>query len=128
MPENLQPQNLGATIDHYRALYDERAELNAQAKEITRMMEELAPVLLGQLDELGIDSAKGKCATVRVEEKILPVVEDWDEFYRYIGETESWYLLERRPTAKAYQEIVAAGESVPGVRTYTKRDIATRAI
>ena len=78
MTEELQPQNLGATIDHYRALYDERAELNAQAKELTRQMEELEPVLRGRLEELGIDSAKGKCASILVEEKTLPVVEDWD--------------------------------------------------
>jgi RecJ-like exonuclease len=128
MTELLQPQTLGATIDHYRALYDERAELNAQAKELTRLMEELAPTLLQQLDDLGIDSAKGKCASIRIEEKTLPVVEDWDQFYQYIAETDSWYLLERRPTSKAYQEIVAAGEEVPGVRSFVKRDITTRAI
>lgn len=128
MAEELQPQTLGATIDQYRALYDERAELNAQSKELTRQMEELEPVLLGRLEELGIDSAKGKCASVRVEVNTIPVVEDWDEFYQYIGETDSWYLLERRPTMKAYQEIVAAGVEVPGVRPYVKRSITTRAI
>lgn len=128
MTEKLQPQNLGATIDLYRALYDERAELNAQAKELSRQMEELAPSLLQQLDDLGIDSAKGKCASVRIEEKTLPVVEDWDQFYQYIAETDSWFLLERRATSKAYQELVAAGESVPGVRSFVKRDITTRAI
>lgn len=128
MDQNLQPQTLGATIDRYRALYDERAELNAQSKEITRQMEEMESLLVERLDVLGIDSAKGKAASVRIEEKVLPAVEDWDAFYQYIGSTESWYLLERRATSKAYQELVAAGEEVPGVKPYTKRVIATRAI
>lgn len=123
-----QPQTLGSIIDTYRAIYDQRAELNAQAKELTKQMEELAPKILGQLDDLGIDSAKGKVASVRVEEKIRPAVKDWDAFYNFIRENDAWFLLERRPTALAYADMIKAGDEVPGVEALHLREIVCRAV
>lgn len=121
------PANLGSVIDRYRELYDQRAELNAKAKELSRQMEELVPQILGQLDELGIDSAKGKQANVRVEEKIRPAVKDWDQFYQYIGDNQAWFLLERRPTALAFADMIKAGEEIPGVEPVYLREIVCRA-
>lgn len=123
----IKPANLGSVIDHYRELYDQRAELNAQSKELTREMEALVPQILGQLDELGIDSAKGKNAKVWVEEKIRPSVKDWDQFYSYIRDNEAWFLLARMPTGKAYADLIEAGETVPGVEPVHLRDIVCRA-
>lgn len=128
MTESLQPQKLGVIIDAYRALYDERAELNAQSKELTQQMEELEAELIKRMDEAGLDSAKGKCASLRLEEKSMPNVADWDQVYNYIKENEAWYLLERRVTQRAYQELVQSGEVIPGINTYTLRRVATRAI
>lgn len=128
MTTNLQPQKLGVIIDEYRALYDERAELNAQSKELTRQMEELEAELIKRMDEAGLDSAKGKCASLRLEEKPMPNITDWDAVYNYIKENEAWYLLERRVTQRAYQELVQSGEEIPGIKTYTLRRVATRAL
>ena len=126
--QSQQPQNLGTIIDTYRALYDQRAALNAESKGLTRQMEELAPKILGQLDDLGIDSAKGKVASVRVEEKIRPSIKNWDAFYEYIRDNDAWFLLERRPTALAYAEMVKAGETVPGTEPVHLREIVCSAV
>lgn len=126
--QNQQPQNLGSIIDTYRALYDQRAALNAESKELTRQMEALAPEILGQLDELGIDSAKGKVAKIWVEEKIRPAIKDWDAFYGYIRDNDAWFLLARMPTAKAYAELIEAGETVPGTEPVHLREIVCRAV
>jgi hypothetical protein len=126
--QSQQPQNLGTIIDTYRALYDQRAALNAESKGLTRQLEELAPKILGQLDDLGIDSAKGKVGLVRVEEKIRPSVKDWDAFYGYIRENDAWFLLERRPTALAYADMIKAGETVPGTEPVHLREIICSAV
>lgn len=121
------PANLGSVIDLYRGLYEQRAALNAEAKELTKQMEAMVPEILGQLDDLGLDSAKGKYANIRIEEKIRPNVKDWDAFYHYIGENDAWFLLERRPTSIAFAEMVKAGEEVPGVEAVHLRDIVCKA-
>lgn len=126
--QNQQPQTLGFIIDLYRALYDQRAELNARAKGLTKQMEELAPEILGRLDHLDIDSAKGKAASVRIEEKIRPAVKDWDAFYAYIRDNDAWFLLERRPTALAYADMIRAGDEVPGVEALHLREIVCSAV
>lgn len=128
MTENLQPQSLGAIIDQYRTLYDQRAELNRQADALTKDMATLAPQILTRLGELEIDSAKGKLAQVRVEEKVYPAVKDWDAFYQHIKNSEAFYLLEKRPTVVAFRELIAAGETIPGVEPFTRRDLICTAI
>ena len=122
------PANLGSVIDRYRELYDQRAALNAESKELTKQMEALVPQILGQLDELGIDSAKGKHAKVYVEEKIRPAVKSWDDFYNYIRDNEAWFLLERRPTSIAYADLIRSGQEVPGVEPLFLKELVCRAV
>lgn len=124
----MQPQTLGDKIDQYRSIYDRRAALSAEVKALTAQLEALTPELLEQLDQLGIEKAQGKRASIRITEKTLPSVKDWDAFYEFIVENDAWYLLERRPTQKAYQELLDAGESVPGVEPFTKREIVSSKI
>lgn len=124
----LQPQNLGATIDAYRNLYDQRAELNRQVKQIEADMKLLEGDLLRDMDALGIDSARGKTASLRINENVYPSVQDWDQVYEFVKSNDAWYLLERRMTTLAYRQMQEAGEDIPGVEPMTKRTVSTTAL
>ena len=117
----MQPQNPGAIIDRYRELEARRDELNSEAAALTETMQELQALLLSRLDELELTGARGQLGGARVEERVVPNVFDWDNFYAHIKATDAFYLLERRPTIKAYRELLEIGEEVPGVRPFTKR-------
>ena len=51
----------------------------------------------------------------------MPVVEDWDAFYRYIKENDAFYLLQRRPSATAFREAfqLEGDTGIPGVTAAT---------
>ena len=70
--------------------------------------------------------AFGDAGTASITEQILPQVVDWDALYAHIHETESYFLLQRRPAAAAFRELNASGEEVPGIEPFVQRTISLR--
>lgn len=124
--EPTQPQALNEMIDRYWALYQERKELSAEVKDLGEKLTVLERELIQRMDEVGTDQSRSNVASVSISSEVIPDVEDWDAFYSYIQENTAFYLLQRRPTAKAFQELREAGEEIPGVRPFTKRSISIR--
>lgn len=88
----------------------------------------LGELLLNDLDLLGLKSAKTKQATLSISETTRPGVADWLEFCRYVTETQSFELLERRPAVKASIELNQLGVEIPGIYFFTKRKINVKPI
>jgi predicted metal-binding protein len=85
---------------------------------------------MARLEAEGIDGARGKLASVGINESIVPTVEDWDEFYRFIHRNKGYHLLERRAAAGAYRELLEQrkGKPVPGVVPFKKRTLSLRTV
>jgi len=95
-------------------------ELNSQSKSLTKEKEEIEQLLVAEMDKVNTDTISNEFGTFKRTETIMPQVEDWEKVYDYIRENDAFYLTYKRLGQKAYQELLNAGETVPGVNTYTK--------
>jgi len=113
-------------------VHDVREQIRGLTKEVNALKtkkEDLEARLLETMDALGTDQSRSKVATATVTELVVPHVEDWEAFYKYITRTKSFYMLERRPAPVAYRETLEQrkGKAIPGVTSFTKRTIGLRA-
>jgi hypothetical protein len=95
-----------------------RAELTAANKAVNELKatkDALENELLDTLQLAGMESVKVDGATFGISKKQRPVVEDWDAYYRYILDTGNLQLLYKQATQSVVMELIAAGETVPGV-------------
>lgn len=105
---------------------EEKRRIKAREKELNDEWRSLELEALIRLDDQGMEKASTKRATISIGENILPQVVDWDAFGEHIIENDALYLLQRRPAAAAYRELLGSGETVPGVEPYTQRSINLR--
>jgi hypothetical protein len=105
---------------------EERRKISARDKELVEKWRSLEMEALIRLDEQGMEKVTTPSGTAGITETILPQVVDWDAFYAYMQETDSLYLLQRRPAAAAFRELNSSGTEIPGVTPYTQRAISLR--
>lgn len=113
------------------ALTEVRQEIRELNKELASLKEtatELEESLIEQLDAIGSDIYRNEEVTASVSETQVPQVVDWERFYTFIKRNDALYLLQRRPSATAFREMLVARKNrpIPGVETYTKRSINLR--
>ncbi len=121
-------QTIGDLIDN---LFELREDIRAQNKIIDGLKGEKAEIeaqLMERLDAQGIDKSAGEVATVSISENIVPNVEDWDSFYKFISRYKRFDLLERRAAAAPFRELLEdrRGKPIPGVQSYPKRTLNLR--
>jgi hypothetical protein len=106
---------------------EEKRKIKAREKELNERWRTLELELLIRLDDQGMEKASVKdVGTASINETVLPQVVDWDSFYEYIKENDALFLLQRRPAAAAYRELLESDQTVPGVEPYTQRSIGLR--
>lgn len=108
------------------AVRDERQTIKARDKELIALWRDLEATFLASLDEQGQKRAGTRDGTATITENVLPVIEDYDELVAHIIKSGDVHLLQRRVASAAYREILAAGGSVPGVKTYIQRQVSLR--
>lgn len=114
-----------ALIKRRHQLENERKVLSSQLRDKEDAIKELDAQLIEIMEEAGEERVEIKGGLgVRLSSSVVPNVKDWDKFYAHIKKTNAWYLLERRPTATGYRDVLAAGKNVPGVEPFTKVKVA----
>ena len=120
---------LGEEIDRLFDIREQIKKLEDKADELRKVFTAREQALLARVDEEGVSKAVGQKASVAVTESIVPQVENWDEYYAFIHRNKAYHLLERRPSAGAYRELIAQRRKpVPGVVSFTKRKLSLRTI
>lgn len=110
------PKTIGACADKLYKLREKRYELSRQIKEIEAEEAELKEYVINSLNKQESAGVSGKIANVRVKAENVPVVEDWEAFYKYVARTKSFDMLQRRINTKAVRE-----------RIEDKKDFASKA-
>lgn len=120
--------SLGARIDEIYALKQQKRELEERAEEMGRRISAAETDLLEVMEESGTQKATGLRASASITESVVPQVEDWDEFYKFIRRNNAFELLQRRPAVEAWREHAAARreQTVPGTVPYIKRQVSVR--
>lgn len=125
---NTTPPTPGDLIARLAALREQLKDANARVADLSRERDELQLQLIGVLDTQGATRMSTGEFTASVTETVVPTVKDWDAFYAFIKENDALFMLERRPLATAYREMLDTrdGEAIPGVESFTKRSISLR--
>lgn len=110
------PKTMGACADKLYKLREKRYELSRQIKEIEAEEAEIKDYIINNLSKQESNGVSGKIANVRVKTENVPVVEDWEAFYKYVSRTKSFDMLQRRINTKAVRE-----------RIEDKKDFASKA-
>ena len=111
------------------AKLDKDAQLaGAKAAECVNVLRIAEEVLLNLMIEQGTETARDGVFTVSVVDKKRPHAENWDEFYKYIKRGGKLHLLERRISAKAFEEDLdlRKGKPIPGVSIYEYKALSKR--
>jgi hypothetical protein len=120
---------IGAEIDRLFAIRGEIELLSAQIKEKKVVFAALEKEIINRMDAEGTPRSGGATANVSIQETVVANVDDWDEFYKYIGRNKAFHLLERRPANGAFRELIAQRtKPVPGVSPFTKRTLSLRTV
>lgn len=116
-------------ITQLRALRDEISNKNAELKKLAEAKAELEGIILGWLDEQGLQRAAAGSHVVSITETVVPSVKDWGKLHAFITSENALYLLERRVSSTAYRELLElrGGDLIPGVESFTKQALSLRA-
>lgn len=119
---------IGGAIDNMWALREQKRLAEIGVKEIEAKIAEAEEDIMGRLESQGLDSAKGKEASVSVTSATVANVEDWPAFHAYIGKNKYFHLLQKRVSDPAYRELLDMGKKVPGVSPFNKKKLTLRSI
>lgn len=109
------PKAIGACVDLYRELRDQRLEAN---KGVEAMKDDETAVANHIIDNVDKSSSGvfGKLFKAKVIEEPVYQVENWEKLYAHIKKTGDFQLLNRALNQAAVKEIVAAQERPSGKR------------
>lgn len=125
----VETRSLGEEIDRLFEIREKIREAEDLAKSHRAVYDAMEASVLQRLKDEGMAKATGRLASVAITESIVPQVEDWDAFYKYIGRNKAFHLLERRPSAGAYRELMAQRtKPLPGVVPFTKQKLSLRTV
>jgi len=102
----------------------EITELNSQSKELGKVKSDYEQRLIASMDAIGTTTIKNDLGNFRKAVKSLPKAEDWEAIYDWVKENDAFYLLQRRLSSVAYQELIDAGQTVPGTSVYERETIS----
>lgn len=126
--KDLTMSSIGASIDKLFALREKKRGYEELIKEVEKQYAVLESELMLLMKAEGVDKATGKKASTSITTSIRPNVENWDDFYRYIGRTKYFHLLERRPSVTGCRELFETKGKIPGVVPFTKESLNLRTI
>ena len=122
------PKTLGGLESRYVAIEEEILA----AKQTIKKLEVQQREVLGAMEKLctaqRIESHRGARYTFGYGEREFAQIEDWPRFLRYVAESESFDLVQKRVAVTAARERWNARETVPGIVRQVEREFDARAL
>lgn len=119
--------NAGQLIRALSTLDDRLAKLNGDIRTLKLERDAIVEQLELLMDEQGTTMLAADGLVCERKEDDVPQLQDWAELERYVLRHKRLDLFQRRISAPAWREILAAtGKPVPGITTYTARKLSVR--
>ena len=103
-------------ITEHKKLKAKEAAYNEQKK----IVEELKSTMSIEMDNVGTSTYKGNKGTISIAQYVIPIVDNWDEVYKYIQKNDAFDLLQRRITSAAWRDRLEEGEKIRGIEPMTQ--------
>jgi len=117
--------NLVANLNYLRL---EKAELAARIRGIEKEYEELSAPLIDFLQQNGLNTIAPDNASATISEETYWNIEDQEAFEKWVYETNSLFVLQRRLSSTTINDLVNSGEEVPGLKSFTKTKLSIKSI
>lgn len=109
--------NVGDVIRTYIKLRDQKAAIEAEAKEkvaaIKAKLEKLEAYLKEQMDAQGLTSFKSEYGTAFITTTDYATVADWDAVLDFVREHDAYDMLEKRVSKLAVRSYIDQFKTVP---------------
>ena len=109
---------LDALINHNVELRRELSLLNSKAKDLEEQIKENDTDIREIMEIQGITHLKTETAAISLTPRRYTNVTDWEEFWKYAHAEKAGYLVHRRISQKAMEELLDSGVEVPGVSVF----------
>jgi len=116
--------DLGQIIDAYYQKRQDRLDLERSIKDLKEEEQNLKFSIMDMLRETGLKKATGEVATASLRSVMVPIVEDWDNVYKYITQNDRFDLLHKRISTTAWRELHESGVEVPGINAAEDEDLS----
>ena len=110
-------KKLNDLLSEVTKLRSEIKTVQAEEKLLKTQQRELESQISIRMQEQGLDKISNDVCTISLKNEIVPTVEDWDQLHEHVTDTGQFELLQKRVSATAYRELIAAGMDVPGVKS-----------
>ena len=118
--------NIGDTLAFLYTTKVAISMLNKQKKDLEESKQEAEQNLIRLLKEQNLDGTHARGYSATISEESYGSIEDFDAFTAYIKETDSFFLLQRRLSQAAYNDLKQANEEIPGIKDFTKTSLSLR--
>lgn len=109
------PKTPGAQADMLYVTREKRLNLQKEIDALAAFETKLKNELIENLPKSSATGAAGKIARVQIVTEDVPVVQDWDEFYKHIKKKGEFDLLNRAANRTAIRARWDNNKTVPGV-------------
>ena len=123
----IRPATLDEVLTNLSLAKKEYTARSKEADEAKGYQNTLTNIVIGMMDQAGIKTAGNDCISVSVGSDIMPTVEDWEKVFDYVKENDAWHVLQKRISAGAYRELLNMGEEIPGIKSFDKTKLNSRA-
>ena len=107
------PEELGTCADLLYTLRQDRLIIGQDVKEFEEREKLIKDYVINTLPKSNASGVAGAIAKVAVTTQDIPVVTDWDAFYKFVKRTNSFDLLQRRVWRKRSKSGGTRGRRFP---------------
>lgn len=120
--------SIGYLIDHAFSLRERKKKIMLSVVEIDNELLDVEQEIQQYLRSAGITTVRARTASATLTEQLVPQIENFEEVFAWVLEApeERAHFLARRVNSAPYKELIATGESVPGVSPYNKQSLSVR--
>lgn len=118
----------GETVAYLNELRLKKAALAAEIRDIEKEYEEVSAPLIDFLRQNGLNTIAPDKASATISEETYWNIEDQEAFENWVYATKSLFALQRRLSAATINDLVNAGEEVPGLKAFTKTKLSIKSI
>ena len=112
-------KSVGSIIDELYVMRLTRSALQKEADKIKAQETELSKFLITELEDAESTAMRGKKAMFSISKKVVPTVEDWNQVYAFVKETDAFDLFPRSINASAWTDRLENRILVPGTAEFT---------
>jgi hypothetical protein len=112
------PKTLGACVDVLYKTREQRLKAQKEVDDTKAKEEALKQYILANLVKQDSNKFGGKLATATISRRTCAHVTDWDTFFPWVAETNSWDMVQKRVNDTAYRARLDENVEVPGVEPF----------